>query len=74
MFDEALSKIYHDPKNTRVLGGVERLLQRAKQLNVVDVTRKTVQEYLNREQAYTLSMPARRRFSWNHTYVTWIDA
>ena len=71
---EALSKIYHDPKDPGSLGNVERLLRRAKQLHVPGATRQTVQEYLRSEQAYTLHKPARRRFTRNHTYVAGTDA
>ena len=74
MFAEAVSKIYQDPKDPGSLGGVERLLRRAKQLHVSSVTRKTVQEFLRSEQAYTLHKPARRRFTMNHIYVAGIDA
>ena len=74
MSADSLRKIYHDPKDPGSLGGVERLLQRARQLHVPGVTRKTVQEYLQSEQAYTLHKPARRRFTRNHTYVAGIDA
>ena len=74
MFTKALSKIYHDPKDHGSFGGVERLLQRARQLHVPGVTRKTVQKYLKSEQAYTLHKPARRRFIRMHTYVAGIDA
>ena len=74
MFIKALCKIYHDPKDPGSLGGVERLFLRARQLHVPGVTRKTVQEYLKSEQAYTLHKPARRRFIRNHTYVAGIDA
>ena len=74
MSTKALSEIYHDPKDPGSLGGVERLLQRARQLHVPGVTRKMVQEYLKSEQAYTLHKPARRRFIKNHTYVAGIDA
>ena len=56
------------------LGGVERLLRRARQLHVPGVTRKTVQKYLRSKQAFTLHKPARRRFIRNHTYVAGIDA
>ena len=74
MSTKTLSKIYNDSKDPGSLGGVERLLQRAKQLQVPGVTRKTFQEYLKSEQAYTLHKPARRRFITNHTYVAGIDA
>ena len=67
-----ISKIYHDPKDPGCLGGVERLLRRARQLHVPGVTRKTVQEYLRSEQVYTLHKPVRRRFTKNHSYVTGI--
>ena len=74
MSAEVLSKIYHDPKDSGSLGGVARLLRRARQLHLPGVTRKTVQEYLQSQQAYTLHKPARRRFTRNHTYVAGIDA
>ena len=69
MSAEAISKICHNPKDPGSFGGVERLLQRARQLHVPGVTRNTVQEYLKSEQAYTLHKPARRRFTRNHTYL-----
>ena len=74
MSAKTLSKIYHNFKDPGSLGGVERLLRRAKQLPVPGATRKTVQEYLRSEQAYTVHRPARRRFTRNHTYVAGIDA
>ena len=73
MSAEVLSKIYNNLKNPGSLGSVKRLLRRARQINVPGVTRKTVQEYLRSEQAYTLHKPVRRRFTRNHTYVAKID-
>ena len=74
MFAKVLSKIYHDPKNRRSLGAVERLLRRAKQLQVPGVMRKTVKKYLRSERPYTLHKPAQSWFTKHHTYVVWIDA
>ena len=74
MSADVLTKIYHDPKDPGSLGGVERLLRRAKQLHVPGATQKTIRNYLISEQAYTLHKPARRRFTRNHTYVAGIDA
>ena len=74
MSAEVLSQIYYNSKDPGSLCGVEWLLRRARQLHVPGLTRKTVQEYLRSEQAYTLHKPARRRFTRNHTYVAEIDA
>ena len=74
MSAKARSKIYHDPKDSSSLGGVDRLLQRSRQVHVPGVTRQTVQTYLKREQACTLHKPARRLFTRNHNYVAGIDA
>ena len=74
MSAKALKRIYHDPKDPGSLGGVDRLLWRAKQLHLPNVTRQTVEKYLKSEHANTLHKQARRRFTRNHTYVAGIDA
>ena len=73
MSAEVLRKIYHDPKDPGSIGGVERLLRRARQLQAPGATRINVEEYLRSEQAYTLHKLVRRRFARNHTYVAGID-
>jgi len=70
----ALKRIYHDPLDPGSLGGVERLLKRAKVLKVQGVNRDAVKEFLRGEQAYTLHKPARRHYQRNHIYVGGIDA
>ena len=69
MFAVAVSKIYYDLNDLGSLGGVERLLRRAEQLNFPGATRQTVNDYLWSEQAYRLQKPARCRFTNNRTYV-----
>ena len=71
---KALKQIYHDPQNPGSLGGADRLYRRAKELHIPNVTRQSIQKYLKTEQAYTLHIPAHRRFTRNHTYVSGIDA
>ena len=74
MSTKALKRIYHDPKDPGSLGGVDRLLRRAKQLHIPKATRQSIIKYLKSEQAYTLHKPTRRQFTRNHTYVAGIDA
>ena len=73
MAEAALKRAYHDPADPGSLGGVDRLLRRAKELKIPDVDRETVENVLKQEQAYTLHKPARRRFPRNHIYVKGID-
>ena len=70
----APSKIYHNSKDPGFLGGVLRLLRRARQHHVRGISWQKVKEYVISEQAYTLHMPARRWFTRNHINVTMIDA
>lgn len=46
MSAETSSNIYYDPKDSGSLDIVKRLMQRAMQFHVKNVTRKTIQEYL----------------------------
>ncbi|TAK97480.1 MAG: hypothetical protein EPO08_21245, partial [Rhodospirillaceae bacterium] len=74
MNEATLKTIYHDPSDPGSLGGVERLLRRAKQVKVSGVNREAVENFLHAEQAYTLHKPARRHYVRNHIYVAGIDA
>ena len=73
MAEAALKRAYHDPADPGSLGGIDRLLRRAKELKIPYVDRETVENVLKQEQAYTLHKPARRHFPRNHIYVKGID-
>ena len=51
---QRFEQIYRAPGDPGALGGAERLYKRAKELNVPEVTRAAVAEYLHGQQAYTL--------------------
>ena len=69
-----LRRIYRDTTDPGSLGGIDRMLRRAKQLKVPGVNRLVVEQFLKGEQAYTLDKPARRRYVRNRTYVSGFDA
>ena len=71
---DELKRIYHDPHDPGSLGGVDRLLRRAKQLKLPGANRQSVADYLRGEQAYTLHKPSRRHYKRNPIYVGGIDA
>ena len=67
--EEQLRRIYRDPSDPGSLGGVDRLLRRAKELNVPNVTRQSVIQFLKGEQAYTYtSQPGGVMYA---TALTW---
>ena len=72
--EEELRRIYRDPAGPGSLGGIDRLLRRAKQLKVPGVSRQVIKQFLKGEQAYTLHKPASRRYVRNRIYVSGIDA
>ena len=71
-WDNALRLIYYDPKDSGSFGGVDRLFQRAKE-SIPGIKREDVDKFLNKEHAYTLHKPYRRRFERNKTIVGSID-
>lgn len=74
MNQQNLEKLYHDPSDAGSFGGVERLFRRATELKLPNISRKTVSNFLNGEQSYSLHKPMRRHFIRNHIYVAGIDA
>ena len=50
--ENKLRKIYRDPASPGSLGGIDRLLRRAQELKVPNMTRQAVENFLKSEQAY----------------------
>ena len=71
--DERLKELYYAEEDTGSYGGVERLYRRAVELQVPNITRDVVLNFLSQQRAYTLHKPARRHFSRNRIYVGSID-
>ncbi len=67
--DEQLRQIYYQPESTGALGGIDRLHRAAKQ----QFTRKEIQEWLSKQDVYTLHKPVRLKFSRRRTLVSHID-
>jgi transposase InsO family protein len=74
--ENILEKIYYDPSSPGSYGGVNRLLREVNQLLLSQhmqtsknkfkpISRHTVQRYLQKQDAYTLIRPSRRRFKRN---------
>lgn len=67
--DELLESIYHDAGNKGSLGGVNRLLAAAKEIDPT-IKRKDVVDWLRENYVYTLHHPLRRRFPRNKVVVS----
>lgn len=67
-----LKEIYETPSDPGSLGGVNRLLQSAKEKGL-KVSKGTVNKYLQSNRSYTLHKPIHRHFSRNPTIVGGID-
>ena len=65
--ENELRRIYRDPADPGSLGGIDRLLRRAQELNIPGVNLRAVENFLKSKQAYTLYRPARKRYARNRT-------
>ena len=63
-----MEKAYYDPNNSGAYGGVDRLWRAVK-----GHTRKEVQNWLKKQDVYTLNKPARRTFTRQRVMVAGID-
>ena len=57
--DQYLSGIYYDPKRPGSFGGLDNLHRDVKEEGKYKVTRKQVQEWLIKQDAYTRHKPVR---------------
>ena len=68
-----LDKIYYNPQDPGSYGGVKRLLKRAKEVGIPEISQAKIRDYLRDQQAYTLHKPARKHFLRNRTITGAID-
>ena len=71
--DEYLSSVYYDPKRPGGFGGVDRLYDDVKKEGKFAISRKTIKEWLMKQDAYTLHKPMPRHFKRNRVIVGGID-
>jgi transposase InsO family protein len=70
--DKQLANLYYAPGDPASYGGVDRLYERARDLNL-PVDRHRVRKFLTEQVTYELHKPARQRFARNQTLVSNID-
>ena len=70
--DHHLANLYYAPGDPGSYGGVERLHNRARELNI-PTNRSRVKKFLNEQATYQLHKPARHTFVRNQTLVAHID-
>ena len=71
-FDDYLKRVYYSPQNPASYGGINPLYRIAKK-EYPDISRKQVGEWLEKQYTYTSHKSARRNFSRNKIYVSYID-
>ena len=71
--EDELSRIFHDPGDTGSFRSAAVLFKRAKEVGIPGITRKQVDQFLQKDNAHTVHRQARRRFSRNPIYAHRID-
>ena len=71
--DKYLSSVYYDPKRSGGFVGVNRLYDDVRKEGKFKISRKQIQQWLFKEDAYTLHKPIRRNFRRNRVIVGGID-
>jgi transposase InsO family protein len=67
--DNQLSNLYYAPGDPASYGGIERLYDRARDVNI-PADRNRVRKFLSEQVAYELHKPSRHRFARNQTLVS----
>ena len=67
-----LANLYYTSGDPASYGGVDRLYERARELNI-PIDRKRIQQFPSEQGTYELHKPARRKFARNQTLVAHID-
>lgn len=71
--EKALKEIYYDPSQPGSFGGVESIYRAVLARGHKKIPRKKIQEWLQKQETYTLHKPARRRYTRNRVIVGGID-
>jgi len=72
--DKALNQIYYDLRNAGSFSGVDAVYRAAKERGIKKINRNFIQNWLKKQEVYTLHQPARRRFPTNRVIVSGIDS
>ena len=71
--EQRLNDIYYNAGDPGGYGGEQRLLRRARELDVPGATLPSIRAYLRDQQTYSLHKPARKTFIRNKTITGAID-
>ncbi|KAJ8030247.1 hypothetical protein HOLleu_26606 [Holothuria leucospilota] len=72
-YDNFLRKIYYDLAHPAGFGGVKKLYDAVKRDGRYNITRRAIQEWLKRQNTYTLHKSVRKKFPRNRVLVNAID-
>ena len=72
--EKTLSSIYLDPSHPASFGGLDAVYRAVKDKGKAKISRKQVQDWLSRQDVYTLHKPARRHYKKSRVIVPGKDA
>ena len=71
--EKVLEEIYYDPSQPGSFDGVESIYRAVLARGHKKIPRKKIQEWLRKQETYTLHKPARRRYTRNRVIVGGIN-